>query len=572
MAQVLVYRYGLLPPTSGGDMVRDQMRLAHRYQNTLIEIERARRVAVRAALGAHADTEPLRLRVETLAQALDEHRASIARTRGETRRRSVSPEMRARTIALRDELRAARQALAAATRAIREDPAIRAAVAAIDADAKARAKAARSTCGVYWGTYLLIEAAMDAARKSPKDPRFRRWTGDGAIGVQLQGGAAVTEIIDGSDTRLQIDTTPQPIPGRAGKPRPRVRLRVGSDGREPVWAEWPLILHRPLPPEARVKQAKVVARKVAHQIAWSLHLTLELPDETVLEPCGEGMVAVDLGWRREAETLRAGGWSDGERGEDLLLDPRVVGQLRKAEDLRSIRDRALNTLRSALLDWREAQDPLPPEHGEQLRWLPQWRSPARFAALAHWWREHRITGDEDIVERLEAWRTQDKHLWLWETHARRGAIARRRDQYRVWAAMLARRYQTLVIERLDLRAMAQIPVPESERESHPRARAQRFAAAPSELRTAMVNAFRRRGGRVVSAGRRPGLGAAGGGARAVRCDGDAGDRSRQSIPADTGTAGGCRGVIGAAGVRRSWDVRYPLGARAVERPPVIEPA
>lgn len=498
MARVLVYRYGLLPPTSGGDMVRDQMRLAHRYQNTLVEIERDRRAAVRAALGAHADTEPLRLKVEELVQALEEHRASIARTRGETRRRSVSPELRARTIALRDQLRAARRALTDATRAIRQDPAIRAAVAAIDADAKARAKAARATCGVYWGTYLLIEAAMDAARKSPTEPRFRRWTGDGAIGVQLQGGAAVDDIIDGSDTRLQIDTTPQPIPGRTGKPRPRVRVRIGStETRDPIWAEWPLILHRPLP-DARVKQAKVVARKVAHQIAWSLHLTLELPDETVLEPCGEGMVAVDLGWRREAETLRAGGWSDGERGEDLLLDPRVVGQLRKAADLRSIRDRALNTLRSALLDWREAQDPLPPEHGEQLRWLPQWRSPARFAALAHWWRAHRIAGDEDIVERLEAWRTQDKHLWLWETHARRGAIARRRDQYRVWAAMLARRYQTLVIERLDLRAMAQIPVPESERESHPRARAQRFAAAPSELRTAMVNAFRRRGGRVVS--------------------------------------------------------------------------
>jgi hypothetical protein len=68
----------------------------------------------------------------------------------------------------------------------------------------------------------------------------------------------------------------------------------------------------------------------------------------------------------------------------------------------------------------------------------------------------------------------------------------------VLAAELARTYGILVIERLDLSIVARIPGPSSEHKSHPKARAQRFAVAPSELRTAVVSAFRKRGGRVVS--------------------------------------------------------------------------
>jgi len=43
-----VYRYGLLGPRDAAP-VMEQMQLAHRHRNTLIEIERGRRAAIRAA-------------------------------------------------------------------------------------------------------------------------------------------------------------------------------------------------------------------------------------------------------------------------------------------------------------------------------------------------------------------------------------------------------------------------------------------------------------------------------------------------------------------------------------------
>ncbi len=496
---VKVYRYGLLPPTEGAERIADQMRLAHRYQNQLVEIERARRLAVRAVMGTHVD-------VETAAAIVAGHVAELARLRTEVqttkaagRTRKVPPALADQIGAVKIALTAARLEMKTAKHTATTDPVIVAALAQIHEDVAARLRAARAACGLYWGTYLLIEQAHDAARKAILDPHFRRWTGDGAVGVQLQGGLLVADAIDGTDTRLQIRTPLLPVPGRKGKPRPLVALRIGStEGRDPIWGLWPLIYHRPLPSDGVIKWAKVVRRRVAAHDEWSLHVTVET--ETIDAPIASRTeVAVDLGWRQAEDTLRAGGWADDlTTTHDILVDRSAIGMIAKVEDLQSIRDKHMNAVRSQLLDWREQQELLPLEHAEQLKFLPQWKSPGRVAFVAIWWREHRIDGDAEILATLEAWRKQDKHLWLWEVHARRRALARRREQYRLLAAALATQYETLVIERLDLRSLAEIPPPESERDSHPKARSQRFETAPSELRGALVNAFRARGRTIVT--------------------------------------------------------------------------
>lgn len=495
-----VYRYGLLPPTMGGDRVDEQIRLAHRYQNTLIEIERRRRDAIAAIQRSHDTTAPIVAQEAALVAELEAQRRSIAATTAAAKsKKAVTPEQRARAADIKEQLRRVRAALKTARAELRDDASVGAQIAAVNAAAKAEQKAARAACGVYWGTYLLIEQAIDAARRHPTPPHFRRWTGEGAVGVQIQGGMTVSELLAADDPRLQLDLTPQPVPGRSGKPRPRVRVRVGStDTRDPMWAEWPVIYHRPLPEDGRIKTAKVVRRRVCGQDEWSLHVTVQTPMPPAAAVDATSVVAVDLGWRRTPEGLRAGGWSDGADDHDIMLDPSVPGELRKASDIRAIRDRQQNEIQAQLVAWRESIETLPAEHAEALKFLPQWKSPARFAALARWWRDHRIDGDAGIVEALEAWRKQDKHLWLYETGARRSAIARRREQYRRLAANLAARYDVLVVERLALDKTIAIPAPESERDNVPQGRRQQVQTAPSELRSALVNAFTSRGRTVVS--------------------------------------------------------------------------
>lgn len=481
-----VYRYGLLPPTQGQERIWDQLRLAHRYQQRLVEIERTRREAI-AAIEAQDDAVTSAQTAVAGAEAVVARLLAVPRV-GRRLAPEVSETLPSARLAVREARAVLRQARATARAA--QTPAIR----TVNADASALIRAARKTSDLYWGTYLQIEQAMDLARRSPTPPRFPAWRGEGRLAVQIQHGMTVDRLTD--DRRLQIDEAPQPVPGRAGKPRPRVRLRIGTEdeGRDPIWGEWPVILHRPIPAAARILWAQVVLRRTAGRAEWSLHLTLDLTDTWQPEMGGQGVVAVDLGWRRVDDTRRAGGWTDGAASGDIMVEPEVIGALERSESLRGIRDRAIPAIRETVRAWRDAQDVLPAEHAQRLARVGMWQSSRRFAGLAIWWRTHRCADDEAVYAAMDAWYRQDAHLWRWEAHGRATALARRRDQYRRLAADLARRYHTLVIERLDLRAMARQHADPGERAAN----AQRHETATSELRAALVHAFRARGGEVVS--------------------------------------------------------------------------
>src|SRR5690606_27442140 len=161
-------------------------------------------------------------------------------------------EAEARTKALREQVRALRAERKEVARRLREDPTLAADLAAINVRANDMRKALRARCGVYWGTYLLAEAAADAQRREKMDPSFRRWTGEGRIGVQIQGGMPAVALVGGDDTRLQVDAIdPRAWSGTRSErrlhARTTLRIRIGSEGRDPVWASFPMIMHRPLP-------------------------------------------------------------------------------------------------------------------------------------------------------------------------------------------------------------------------------------------------------------------------------------------------------------------------------------
>lgn len=511
----LVYRYGLLRPTRGEKQIDEQMRKAHDYQNTLVEIERDRRARWRELVHAHPDVAPLVEQVESLAEDVEVLRNAAMEDRAERRSRDTDEELGSRLAQARRGLRQTKDEMRKARRrAIRADDELEQAVRELDRDAVARRKRERKASGLYWGTYLLVEQAVDQAAREITPPRFRRWTGQGAVAAQIQKGITVDELTDCGDRRLQLDLDPRPVPGRTGSDRPRVRVRVGSDGRDPIWGEWPVVYHRALPTEARIMWAKVLRRRRASDTEWSLHLTVRLPEGWTKEECGDGTVTVDLRWRRDEDALRACEWIDDEgRRETVHLESEVTGALQKAADLRSIRDQHLNDLRPWIVGMRES---LPDDEQERCETIAQWRSAPRFAALSlrlrdlveeetgvrfdrrhddESWDGHPL---EEIVAQLEEWRKRDKHLWQWESNARRKARARRKHQYRNLAAEMSRRYGRLVLERLDLRRLARRPEPDSDRDDVPQGRSQRVKVAPAELREALVNAFQLRGGEVVT--------------------------------------------------------------------------
>jgi hypothetical protein len=370
---IRTFAYGLLEPITNAKLVHDQMWLAHRYHNVLVEIEHERRQKAVAAMAAHVDVAPIEQQIAELEPVLEAAKQVILRTRAASRSRSDTAAQRQEVKDLSSQLRELRAERKAARKAIVADPNVRAALDAADEGARERVRQARKVCGVYWGTYLLHEADLDRSRQSRMRPKFASWNGHIAarrVSVQLQGGLELDKLW-GGDTQIQI--VPGGTHGRRwdGEMGTTLRMRIGSANRAPIWAEWPAFIHRPLPEGSTIKVATVSCyRRSCIQWVWTLHLTVDTPT-SIRGPAGVGNVALNLGFcQRPGGDIRSG-YVVGDDGheEEVLLPARDIEAFDKADSIRSFRDKNMDAMRAQLMAWRGAPAP----HADNGRATPEVR-------------------------------------------------------------------------------------------------------------------------------------------------------------------------------------------------------
>lgn len=524
---MLVYRYGLKPPpVEAAELVRQQLRLAWEYRRDLLlgPLARKRQALREAQQGVSAEEAALR----QASLQLDELLLKLRKQRQETRSRSEDVGLREAVKEARKLRTAAKLALSTARKAQRDQN---------SADLvnetwlreRRELRAKYSALGLRHGTYSMVEQALEAANSStplwdglePQDPRVPRWDGTGRIGVQVQGGLPVKALWACQDTRVRLRSEPDRFQERAldgrggGKHRAvfaRLSLRVGSNpDRTPVWANWPVKVHRPLPEQGIVKYVVVSLRRCGPHEQWTTEITVD-EQGVRRESCGVGTVAVDLGWRSLGDTQRAAYWRDDQGNSgSLTLSASLISALRYPETLRSIRDQNLNQmipeflagLPEELPDWLRARTVKRgeglPSSAQARAWLAQWRSQKRWASLA----QAKDWGEAGCPDVLYLWWQQDRHLWEWESHQRQKALNRRQHEFRVWCCWLTRQYSTIVIEAdrkgknpFDLRPLVVQPNPEAPPENQ-QARSNRHLEAPGELRLDLMNAAKARGCVVV---------------------------------------------------------------------------
>ena len=451
---IRVYQFALRTPVENEPLARAQLLAAHRYRNQHVAIERGRRWAVR------------------LCEASEEVDEAVALVQSATKS--------TRKDALKD-LRAARKA----AREAHADELAR--IAELDADIRRNARAHTSS---YWGSYLTIEQSSDQVRRmpiyepdglTPSDPRFVRWTGAGQIGVQLQGGALTPDVLAGRDTRIRL------IDGV-------LWLRVGSEGRDPIWAKWPIVQHREIPSGADWKWARVSLRKEGPWERWSCEITLEIPGEHPrnLDKDPQGAIAVEVTWDKPGDALVVARWRDdaGRTGTIELSEYDEQG-IRKPDGIRSVRDQLLNDLKKRLpRAYAECRGDLgPPWLGEAIDGAQYWRSQSRAHTLLTRWRAEKCDAARAAYEILDAWWLRDMHLWEYEAGARGQALRRRREKYRVLAVTWSREYRHVILDDRVLSREARFGD----------ASDLRFTAGPSELRQCLEHAFGgRNGGNVTT--------------------------------------------------------------------------
>jgi len=460
---VRVYSYAAKLLVGGSEVVEDQVRLAHRYRNQLVEAELRREDLTTMVLDELSPAlAAVNARVKALDAAIDGAFDSMRRSNQKARKR-LEHDAGAVTA-----LKAERSELYAQAKELRREvfasEAWKVRGAEIAAAAVAARKELRAESGLYWGTYLHVEMSIDDATQRLKKQglrvRFQPWTGEGHLAVQIQQGISPAEAMAGTDQRVQI-APPEAGADPKRKRRALVRMRVGSDGRAPVWADFVVVLHRPLPPDASIKWVHAVRKRVGTHFDWFVQFVLgrEEWENDTLE--ARGAVGIDLGWRvRPGGSLRVAAWRDdeGARGE-VLLPASWLQPLQKARDIASIRsdkfDAALGGLGAAI----EEGLPLPEWWGKVAGGLASWKSPARLAALAIHWRSARFAGDAKAFDALEAWRKNDRHLLEYEANLLDTFQARRRDLYRNVAAQMRRRYARIFVEDMSLSDLQRSPLP-----------------------------------------------------------------------------------------------------------------
>jgi hypothetical protein len=471
-----VYQYGLRAPTTNARLVRDQLRAAHDYENDLRAIERGRRWALR-----EVDDTP------EVAEAVALVRASTKSTR------------RAAVVALRRARKAARDAAPERLAEIAERE-------------HELLLSARANTSAFWGTYLDVEAAHRQSRQAPlygddaiepNDPKFVRWSGirpaearvgrlpessAGQLGIQLQGGLATKDALAGMDTRCRLVL--QPVPAEVTSKRGQGRrfgelsIRVGSDGRDPVWATWPILVHRCVPDAAVWKWVRVSLRHEGRHEKWTCEISVDDPSPAARDADKDltGAIAVEWEWSPlEDGSIRVARWADDRGGTgNVLMPTHLAVGIRKPDGHRAVRDILANDARPKIQRAiREDKGPLPTWLAQDGATLHLWKSHTRLHALHRRWVSECPAVCPKAFALVEEWVRRDRHLWDYEAGMRGQTLRARRDWYRRVAAQWAREYRTALLSDQDLSREARFGPDADVRQT----------AGVSELRAAVRNAF-----------------------------------------------------------------------------------
>jgi len=352
---------------------------------------------------------------------------------------------------------------------------------------------------LYWVNHEEVKLAWQQARKKPGQLRFHSWRNEnGKLSVRWQTGLPASEAFGGQSLLFCLTPVSEaaylsPIRSERRKAaRSVVSIRIASENRQPVWLTLPCVLHRPLPADGLIRSASVIRERIGTKYRWKLIVLVESASSAEHRKCGSGTVAFKISWRIRPGGLRVAYWQDDRgQGGEYALPAEWRQAMEKVKDLGAIRKQHFNAFLEIFKAWL-AKYKGPEWLQETTTSVGQWRSEGRLHSVVYALRKTRFDGDENLFAQLEDWHKRDRHLGEYEVNLRDQAITWRREEYRIFAAALAQRYERVITEHFNLSRIAQ-----KTEDVADRIRYQRILSAPSILRQAISNAIRREGGEYI---------------------------------------------------------------------------
>lgn len=411
-------------------------------------------------------------------------------------------------------------------------------------DKLAATKQAYGTSGILDGTYNQVIKAVQGAteRARPGLPSFKRFEGGGRLAVQLKS-IPFRDVVAGKSNHLRLRHEAWRRPGKNGEKRSYkgkrskelwiASIRVDSEGRKPVWADFPVRLHRMPPDDAILKWAWVHVRRQGTRLRYQLQLTMESAEfSKPKRPTGVGDVSLQYCSQiTESGDYRVATFGE---GESIMLPRVVYEKLRLNKSLISIADQHYDAARDIIADHaiEEVSGWYERHREEPRRNKLAWRRRDLWTCVREWcereigadhlrqtwvdWKSDRfgsLLGKLDLFAPLEetrAWATarglsevqalafwsytwvrKDKHLRQYASDVRVRAENARKSIYRRESIRLATRFATLVETQQSLTDEKRTPRVEKESDEMRALRLVRQHVAPGELRVIVRETFGR---------------------------------------------------------------------------------
>lgn len=439
---ILNWCYGAKAPTQNASMVDQQIWLAHRYKNKLIEIDNARRqkaslsamslypqfdVAMKSYSAAcvvldaaYAAVKAARSKAKKRIDATDEQQAAIDAAKAS--RKSAAKNMQEHKSTAWKILAEAQKPYRDIAESVTEIPdgatdthrkkLIRdrylqmledAGLSSGEQEHSIAVKRERNKCGCYWGTYLIVEDAMKDIHKGAP-AKFRRFEGDGSIAVQLQGGLTYVDAIAGTDTRLRLYlpklTERMAVTGcdsgldAVGE----AWIRIGTENNKPVWSVVPFCYHREIPPDAVIKWAFIDRKRVGlhdhHTLRLTIATTMDRHATDATAKC-----AIHCGHRMVSGGLRVATALTDTGIQELIIPSDEVDRFAESYNLVAIRDSVSHDVYAEFVDWirtikaNEWFD-------TQTETIAHWQGANRLNRLVRLWRDNRFEADSESASHM----------------------------------------------------------------------------------------------------------------------------------------------------------------------------
>jgi len=384
-------------------------------------------------------------------------------------------------------------------------------------------KIARQKFGLPPGCGIAVDDAVKASVKDsfPDAPKWRRSDGGGKITVQTKD-FCMRDLLGSASTNLRLTCTDE------RRAHYDCWIRVGSDSeRNPIWAKFPVKMHRMPPDDSIIKWASVIVRRIGDRLEYKFQLTLEHASFVGSRPEGVGEVDVRVKWSRRDDGSICVATAN---GEDVLIPVASTVTLLKARALTGSAKRyyeealtyahrvsclgghQLSGWHRLASDFRRCQFrafceayALTAFGTDELRetWK-QWKD-LRFAEgldlycrpeNVHIW--IKLEPAKRIAFYLYLWARKDRHLREWERQMTRHGELARDEVFRREAIRLATRYHVMVHDGMSIADLAKRAEIDERDVLHKSARGQRVIAAPGRFREVLIEVFGgKKGGRVI---------------------------------------------------------------------------